>query len=66
VEIRDMPPLPASACGTVKLPISEVAIIAALLVYPAIFFLWRARRFAKEFGTASEQVEVMPAPVLLS
>jgi Cu(I)/Ag(I) efflux system membrane protein CusA/SilA len=32
-----------------------------LLVYPAIFFLWRARRFAKEPGTGSEPVEVMPA-----
>ena len=32
-----------------------------LLVYPAIFFLWRARRFAKELGTGSEPVEVMPA-----
>jgi Cu(I)/Ag(I) efflux system membrane protein CusA/SilA len=31
-----------------------------LLVYPAIFFLWRARRFTKELGTGSEQVEAMP------
>ena len=29
-----------------------------LLVYPAIFFIWRARRFAKEL--ASENVELMP------
>jgi copper/silver efflux system protein len=32
-----------------------------LLVYPAIFFLWRSRRFAKELGTGSEHVEVLPA-----
>jgi copper/silver efflux system protein len=32
-----------------------------LLVYPAIFFLWRARRFTKELGTGSEHVEAMPA-----
>lgn len=31
-----------------------------LLVYPAIFYLWRARRFEKELGTGSEQVEVLP------
>jgi Cu(I)/Ag(I) efflux system membrane protein CusA/SilA len=34
-----------------------------LLVYPAIFFLWRARRFTKELGTGSEHVEVVPATV---
>jgi Cu(I)/Ag(I) efflux system membrane protein CusA/SilA len=32
-----------------------------LLVYPAIFFLWRARRFTKELGTGSEHVEELPA-----
>src|SRR5664279_4296039 len=32
-----------------------------LLVYPAIFFLWRARRFTKELGTGSEHVDAMPA-----
>jgi Cu(I)/Ag(I) efflux system membrane protein CusA/SilA len=32
-----------------------------LLVYPAIFFLWRARRFTKELGTGSEHVEALPA-----
>jgi Cu(I)/Ag(I) efflux system membrane protein CusA/SilA len=32
-----------------------------LLVYPAIFFLWRSRRFAKELGTGSEHVEGLPA-----
>jgi len=32
-----------------------------LLVYPAIFYLWRARRFAKELGTSSEHVEGLPA-----
>jgi len=32
-----------------------------LLVYPAIFFLWRARRFTKELGTGSEHVEAVPA-----
>jgi len=32
-----------------------------LLVYPAIFFLWRARRFKKELGTGSEHVEALPA-----
>ena len=30
-----------------------------LLVYPAIFFLWRSRRFTKELGTSGE-VKVMP------
>jgi Cu(I)/Ag(I) efflux system membrane protein CusA/SilA len=33
-----------------------------LLVYPAIFFLWRTRRFAKELGNGSEHIEAMPAP----
>jgi Cu(I)/Ag(I) efflux system membrane protein CusA/SilA len=32
-----------------------------LLVYPAIFYLWRARRFTKELETGSEHVEVLPA-----
>jgi Cu(I)/Ag(I) efflux system membrane protein CusA/SilA len=33
-----------------------------LLVYPAIFFLWRARRFTNpELGTGSEHVDAMPA-----
>src|SRR5205809_4333972 len=34
-----------------------------LLVYPAIFFLWRARRFTKESGTGDELVEATPATV---
>jgi Cu(I)/Ag(I) efflux system membrane protein CusA/SilA len=34
-----------------------------LLVYPAIFFLWRSRRFTKELGMSSEHVEAMPATV---
>jgi Cu(I)/Ag(I) efflux system membrane protein CusA/SilA len=32
-----------------------------LLVYPAIFFLWRAHRFTKELGTGIERVEALPA-----
>ena len=32
-----------------------------LLVYPAIFFLWRARRFSKELGTGGKHVEALPA-----
>ena len=32
-----------------------------LLVYPAIFFLWRARRFTRELGAGSDHVEIIPA-----
>ena len=35
--------------------------VMELLVYPAIFFLWRARRFTRELGRTVNHVEIIPA-----